>query len=851
MKQEAVNWLVYGEWGVPFWAAALGGALFLYIAMRWIRVEKLHRKGILARCLPWTLSLFLILVTLFVWHPVAVRITSWIVPARVVVLADGSASMDRPLAGQDLQSRLEALQFWQPAACEGRPVEARRLLALVHLLQTESGQCLEGLDRFESEAEQGIPPDESPRLRQAALAVRLRHIREEWAGHAEGLARNLDLLSDVPGVGDWKAGVDACQKALDSVLADFEKLPARDAAEALRRLVTALAVADPVLETAQKALDESFLVKNAARLDPLMKEYGTRTRAAAVRQALAAIGSPEIVPEPYDGPREATDLYGLIARALDRHRNESVSQVVLLSDGGHNGPPDAGVLARLKEGNIQFLALGVGVPEPVRPDLAVIDWTAPRIARANRPVTLQAVIRTVAPTGMPYTVKLTLDQAEVASVPLLTDGQPQASVSLSFKAPAAGRHVLRLEVVAAADSDPVNQAAQFGLDTVDRAPELLLIGTTPDWDTAYLRLAAERINVKLTGVFTEGKTPRRGSVGASVPEDADHWFRNQAVILGGRTFQGFSDQDADALVRLVTEKGGTLMILPEPVEGYGQALAARFGWAMEPARLVRPVLRLPEAATRLPLLRLGVDGPQSGRRFAELGPCDSAVTVPAQDRILVESASGEPVCSIGFYGRGKVVMWGIKGVSRMREFEHAKRVDRLLESLLSELAMPVFAPGPAMITAAYPPLPAVGTEVLLIHADTNATVTVMAEGQSPVVMGAGHANRLGRLTVQGPALALTVNGTPMTIPAGFNPGMEDLYPEFNPAFLEHMAVEAGGTYRSLTGAANVMENLAPGRPQIVKTSDARRVGGHPALFLALVLAATLHWALRKLAGLVI
>ena len=787
MKLAAVNWLVYGEWGVPFWAAAFGGAVFLYVALRWLSVEKRNRKGILPKCLPWTLTVFLLLVTLFLWHPVAVRIASWEVPARVLVLADESASMDQPLAGRDSQSQLDALQFWQPSACEERPMEARRLQALLRALRSECDQCLESLDRFENEAEQGIPPDEALRLRQGALAERLRHGREEWLRDADGLGRNLDALQNVSGVSEWKTGVESFAKVLDSVLTDFEKQSAGDAAAAVRRLVASMATADPVLEASQKALDQSFLEKNAARLAPLMKEYGARTRSDATRQALKSIGSPEIMVEPYDGRREPTDLYALINRALDRHQNEQVSQVVLLSDGGHNGPAGAEVMARLKDEKIQFLAVGVGIPGTIRPDFAIIDWRLPLIARANRAAMLKAVIRTAAPTGTTFTVRLVADQVELASVPEVADGKPEATVNLSFKTPAAGRHALRLEVQAAEDSDPANNVAQFSLDTMDRAPEMLLVGTTPDWDTAYLRLASERVGVKLSGVFTEGKAPRRGSVGEAIPEEADHWFRNQAVILGGRTFQGFSDKDADVLYRLVTEKGGTLMILPESVDGYVQALATRFGWKPEAQRLVRPALRLPAEATRLPLLRLGVDGPQSERLFVELGPCESAVKVPAQDRILVEAASGEPVCSMGFYGRGKVVLWGLKGVSRMREFEHAQRVDRLMESLVAELAMPVFGSDGARLAA-------------------------------PFIV---------------------------------NPGLEQLYPEFNPAFLQGLAGEAGGTYRSLTDAGPALRDLAPGRSQIVKKSTTYRVGGHPALFLALVLAATLHWALRKLAGLVI
>ena len=58
-------------------------------------------------------------------------------------------------------------------------MEARRLQALLRALRSECDQCLESLDRFENEAEQGIPPDEALRLRQGALAERLRHALEE------------------------------------------------------------------------------------------------------------------------------------------------------------------------------------------------------------------------------------------------------------------------------------------------------------------------------------------------------------------------------------------------------------------------------------------------------------------------------------------------------------------------------------------------------------------------------------------------------------------------------------------------------------------------------------------------
>ena len=93
--------------------------------------------------------------------------------------------------------------------------------------------------------------------------------------------------------------------------------------------------------------------------------------------------------------------------------------------------------------------------------------------------------------------------------------------------------------------------------------------------------------------------------------------------------------------------------------------------------------------------------------------------------------------------------------------------------------------------------------------------------------------------------------TPLLPVAADNPGMERLYPEFNPTFLQTLASECGGTYLTLADAKPFLRNLVPDRVEIVRRADTYRVGGHPLLFFVVVFMATIHWILRKLSGLAI
>mgnify|MGYP001158023723 CR=1 FL=1 len=336
------------------------------------------------------------------------------------------------------------------------------------------------------------------------------------------------------------------------------------------------------------------------------------------------------------------------------------------------------------------------------------------------------------------------------------------------------------------------------------------------------------------------------SAGA-IPNTPDQWRRWQAIVLQDPVVETFAEADAEAVFRLVTEQGANLLLMTDESGGYQQALASRFGWDSAPGRLTEAV-RLAAAARGLPLLKLGCDGAQSARRFAAMGGPEHTDRVPPQDVVLVETASGQPVCSLGFYGRGKVICWGIRGLYRMREYDHARLGDRLLEAVVGELAMPLWAAaeGPAC----YPPMPVAGSPNWLVVQGSGAGEALATGARSPIALAPRATNRLGILEPNEAKVTVTADGGTAAFATSDNAGMERIYQEFDESFLRRLAEQAGGHYR---WAPEALAELNTIEPRMARTAEARvfPVGRHPAVLTAIVVLSGVHWVFRKLAGMAI
>ncbi len=867
------KWLVYGDGGAPFWVVLLMLAIALVAAHFWLTAERRRRAGFFSRCLPWTLTLIMVLSAWAAWRPVLVKITTRDEPCRILAVLDSSESMSALLGCRDLSDKLDALALRQPDAILGRNVTAARLASDIEEAGAGSVRWVDALSRLGGQAGQGIPfgQDDARIIHDAARWIRDGYIR--WNAMLDEVIRTRQESPPESEISpDSVIPVKAFQDLLIALLSAADEMdPASEssdesfpaillgassnAEQALARAVEHLTAFPGVADSLRRHLvvvrnseDEAFFDARKSDLGAMMAEIESFTRADAASALAARLPSEVTIFAPAtDNPRE-TDLYQAIEKGLDFYENEKVSHVAIFSDGGHNADEREEIITRLDREGIELLVAGVGFPPPDGPDFAILDWSAPSLARAGRAVNIDVTLKTQPGMTNAFALKLSGDKSEPVKMPLAAKGDEIMTVRIPWTAPSPGRHFLRLDCEVEGDYRPDNNTVGFAIDAVDRMPELLWIGLYPDWDVAYFRLALDRMGLRRKALFTGGRKPRRGHAGDAVPSTLEQWAGRQVVVLQDPVFEGFSDADAEVLFRLVTENGASLLILPNGDGGYQAALASRFGWDSGGKISPSGKVRMTAAARDLPMMKLDYDGARSARRFADMGRPENVFGVPAQDVALVESDDGTPVCSLGFYGRGKAVFWGLRGMYPMREYNLAPGMDRLLDGLLGELATSLWSDPDQ--PACYPPMPVFGSENLLLALGQGADHATADGAVSPIPLRSGVNNRIGILQPNALQAQVSVDGKSATFQVADNPNMESLFHEFDEGFLKSLAAKASGRYFRATDAVSMMEGV---RPHTQRISEAMTfpAGGHPSVLVAIILLLAVHWVFRKLAGMAI
>jgi hypothetical protein len=851
MNPVATSWLVYGETGIH-WGAALGVFAVSLLSVRWLRNGR-RSSGVAARLIPGVWCALLFVAAWLLWQPVLVRTQFWEHDEQVLVLVDPSASMQRPLAGGDPSRRLDVAALWTPEPLSSRPTAPTQLQRQLDRLRPRLLDTLQQLERVAGEVAQGIPPGADLDAALAAYGSLSAIIGADVAPLATAAVEHAAAPGAVPA---------ESLTHLNALAASATQLPPRpdstgrgvaQATAALGRFAAAAAVAHPDIAPLQRTLDAAYLEDAGARLKPFLDSAGRHTRSDLAAHICAQAGLTPL-PTITAAPERETNLYGHVAQALAaaaRHPDGApVSAVVLLSDGGQNtdGTADAAADA-LRRQDIDLITVGVGLPAAPR-DLAIVDWQVPRIARSRRPVTARLTLK-VPPATDVVRLRAATGGNELAVATIPCAGDPAPTVRLSFKAPKSGRHAITFSIVDANDETPENDAITTILDTSLRTPKVLIIGRRPDWDSAYLYLAARRAGCDVRQVFhdeTDEPTPR-GTADNAVPRTARQWGKYAVVMLCGAPFYGYAREDADAL-HAFAQAGGSLIVVGRKYAEYNlfpPFASADDSWPATAAEWNDGLLHLATESGHMPLLRLGIDAPQSSRlirRCAIPTPPDTPAMPHAHWPLLV-GVGNSPPCAISFHGRGRLYRWGVADMARWRGYSRSPHVDRLLTQLLADAAAPLFAKGQPL--AAYP-LPAVsGRSLALLSAAPDAPATVMVDGK-PVALG----NGIARVTVDTTATTLELAGgdAVITLPVVRERGAEELFSRFRPDVLRAFADAAGGRYLPAEEAAAALKQLQPRRYRS-STADRYPLADHWALLLLAAGMGGLCWVLRKLAGMAI
>jgi len=820
----ATAWALYGESGVPFWLVLPLAAVAVYLLVRWIRHER-RKACVASRLLPYTGSILLVMAAWLLWKPALVRIDTWEHPSEVVALVDDSRSMDVPLVADDLSARLEALELWEPEAVNGRRAAARDLARSLHEFAERAGGMRAALRTALDDVEQGMPPGADAGKMLADHLARLRQFREQVYRAADAVRDDATSMNGEgkPMPQDIEEPLAAMLDALSRLTRIPDSFASEDLAARLAAIEEIAAHADALSEplgNLQAVLDAEFLAKHRGELEPRLREITRMTRLDAARRLAGALPAARVVPASERGiGRGQTDLHRAISDLLDARETHSISDLVIFSDGGQNAPWNPELPARLRKSCLRVTVVGTGYPQP-HDDLAILDWRVPGILRAKQPAALRVLLKTrrgashlpsdgrggrgfrsdcVTPeqsSPEPITVAFTVagEQAEGRAIP--AERATEQWVDIPFTAPdtdgGSNRACMATIQIKTPNANTDNDRVAFPMNVVKVTPKALLIAYEPDWDTTYVYLAmlacgldAQQIHYGLSK-----DPPRRGGTRHAIPKAASQWSRYRAVVLRGAAFRGFNADDARALFDYVTVQGGSLVVFANGGESYLAVLAGLFGWNQPPTKPIDTPLVLAPEAMHLPVMRLSTDGPASARLLAGLGPC-SGQTVPRQHVPLLCTPDGRPLLSLGFYGRGKVYLCGIRELHRLSEYANAEIVARLLEQLMADAATPMFADDGEQLAA--------------------------------------YSGKLAAID---------------------NPGLEQIRYEFDEDFLKNLARESGGSYATLEQAREKLPALKP-EPWRSSTASRYVLADHWVLLVLLAFTGSAHWVLRKLAGLAI
>ena len=839
MHPVEIRYLVHGEGGIPLWLLVCALVLLLWLTQRWNRREREGRRGRCPAFLPWTLTILFLLAATAFYNPVVVKSTTLEGDKRVIALVDDSRSMGLPLTLGGPSDRLDAAALWQGRPLSGRSTAAGDLARLIADLGSEAPAQRAAVQHLEAQREEGMPPgpgdrdlaegyrrwrsEASASLGQALAALQRERADEETSTHSlepvQALMDRFAVLPDSPDADD----------AL------------RDTARRLDALIAAAGAAEQCARQIQVSADERWLNGPGKAAGDEVQAVAERTRGELARKLA------EILPEgtavvPCRSAR-TTRLATSIGKVLRQDHEIPISHLLLFSDGAdQEGEEALGELRKLADEGIAFYAVGADLPAPEGPDAAILDWAPAPVVQAGTQATLRCKVR--AARGTPTTLRLLLGETVLAQVRPASDAEPISSLSISYQAPEPGRHTLVLEISAEGDTVPGNNRATFVQDSAPRRPELMLVDDVPDWDSAYLELAARRAGIGLSQAHAAGKTPERGGFRSAVPKNLEQWSRYAGVLLRGTAFPGFENDDAATLHELVARKGRTLVVMSGQSDSWLQALAAAFGWRAT-SEAAGGELAVPADTCHLPAIAMASDPDDARLSFAALPGPHRARTVPQQDVVLIADERGRPVCSLGFHGRGKVILCGLDGLAPMRRSHGAAVIDRFCESLVAAAVTPLFLAGEQI--AIYPSLPDRDRDTWLISLldATEATIDGSARSLAP-----GRGNRTARWKPAGVEASVRVGPAQETAMTADNPGLELRFPAFRPDRLQALAAAGQGTYRPIRG---VREALAGIEPQTWRTVQATvyRPGRHWLLFAGLLIVAALHWVLRKLAGLAI
>jgi uncharacterized membrane protein len=273
-----------------------------------------------------------------------------------------------------------------------------------------------------------------------------------------------------------------------------------------------------------------------------------------------------------DASDRSTRLGTALEEALARFTGQSISGIVILTDGAANEAVEpVEVARRMKERTIPLYPIGLGLAEPadVRMEAVIVPETV--FVKDRVPVRVQ-----VSSSGFlnrRAEVKLKFAGREVASESLTLDGKSQF-LELEFE-PRHPADAAKLEVsvelegtvagASRAEASRENNALSRTLTVTDKKIKVLYVEGKPRWEYRYLYrvlLRDHRLDVKF--LMTEGDKELAQNSKlyiATFPLAPNKAFDFDLVIVGDVANRNLTALQMQRMEQLVREQGGSLLML--------------------------------------------------------------------------------------------------------------------------------------------------------------------------------------------------------------------------------------------------------------------------------------------------
>jgi hypothetical protein len=288
----------------------------------------------------------------------------------------------------------------------------------------------------------------------------------------------------------------------------------------------------------------------------------------------------------YTSEQQKTDIAVALERVMADIPERQLGSVILLSDGRHNTPAALEPLARqLGLRNVPLFAVVLGAGTNPPPDSAILDVDAPEMVCLGDKVYFNVEIKLDGVTNKTVAVDLFEGGKVVASenVDVTNPLGMRSKVSLSHEPDKAGLHEYRIALNSGAGEAVVtNNAYGVSVNVSEERIKILLVEGRPSWEFRYLKnlFATRDRTAQLQYVLMEpdviAEAPPRSKVIASaahkredseateLPVDEAEWLKFDTIILGDVAPEDLGEVAQRALVKFVTARGGTLIVVAGP-----------------------------------------------------------------------------------------------------------------------------------------------------------------------------------------------------------------------------------------------------------------------------------------------